>query len=307
MAVRNQSLKFIVPFAMPILLPMVLPMILLVASFQNCSQVDFTAANKGSSAGANIDGNGSPGSVPGTGGVSPCTPQQASKLRVIFVVDDSGSTKTSDAGASVRGSSAIAFLNQNLTSTNLTYSYVYFAASEGSWDFAKSAFTPSGTAKAPISAQPTQAFSAATDALGAVNNFVSNSSNGTIVNPTGTNYQAALKYVQNLVSSDQAANSGFSYAVVFMSDGQPNTGDTSSSALQADVKALVNTAGAGRLTVSTLYFNVANSNDPVEAGIMQDMATAGTGQYVNAVTNSTTLNLSSMIQNIIMVPSVACQ
>lgn len=267
--------------------------------FQNCSKVGFNqvAANGVDNLASIPEATPTASPAPST---SSCTPQQAQKLRVLFIVDDSGSTRSDDSGASVRGTAALDFINQNLSNSNLTYNYSYFAANEGSWDFSSSAFT--ATAASPA---PTQPFGAAAQAVTAVKAFVSDY-NSSFFKENGTDYDLAFQYIQSLVTADEAANPGYNYAVIFMSDGQPNRGNTSSAALVGDVNALLTAAGSGRLTVSTLYFNSSSDGDAGESSLMQAMASAGMGQYVNAVTDSGTLNISSMIQDVIAVPAGAC-
>lgn len=271
-------------------------------AFQNCSKVSFnpeSASLDAESAGSGAaTSTATPASSPSTS--VNCTAQQANNLRIIFVVDDSGSTRTDDSGAKVRGTAALDFINQNLSATNMTYSYNYFAANNGSWDFSSSSFTSTAS-----TALPKQAFGSGSQAVTAVNNFVKNY-NGSFFQENGTDYESSLQYVQNLVLADEAANPGYNYAVIFMSDGQPNRGSSNSTNLSADIAALMNAAGEGRLTLSTVYFNNSQDGDSGEASLMQSMATAGEGQYVNAVTDSSSLNVSSMIQNLLTVPSNAC-
>jgi hypothetical protein len=260
--------------------------------FQNCSGVNFSTEPTSESSVQSTPGG------PSTT-ASPCTPQQATNFKIIFIVDDSGSTDTDDAGANVRAQSALDFIQSNTMYPNLTYNYSFFAAeAAGSWDYTRDLFTSNRL--------PVQAFGSASAAETAVTYFQSNYANNSIFPSSGTDYDLAFKYVQSLVAADEASNPGYSYAVIFMSDGQPNQGNTTPTTLEGDVVSLLNSAGAGRLTVSTLYFNDSKNADSDEATLMADLAVAGMGQYVNAVTDVGTLSISSMIQNLIVVPTKAC-
>jgi hypothetical protein len=231
-----------------------------------------------------------PGGSSSGGSGSSCTPQAAQNLRVMFMVDASGSTQSDDSGAKVRTGAALSFINANLSNTNLSYSYGYFAANEPTYDFSSKGFSNSAS----------EPFGSGSQAVTAVDLFQSTYMS---IQLNGTDYQDALSALGSLVTGDNAANPGkYSYAVIFMSDGQPNRGADTSSAIDALVANLVKVVGSSRLTLSSVYFS--NSPDTSDEGIIDNMAIAGNGQYVNG--DSANLNLNTMIQGILTVPSGAC-
>jgi len=233
-----------------------------------------------------------PGGSSSGGAKSPCTPQMATNLRIMLVVDASGSTISDDAGAKIRVGAMSNFINNNLTDANLTYSLTYFTAvsKEPSYDFSSNAFSTNAS----------MAFGSASQALTAVTDFQNTFAK---ITGNGTDYEYALNAVTALVTADNAANPGkYSYVVVFMSDGEPNTGPDTSAALDPLVASLINLVGPARMTLSSVYFS--NQPDTADENLIDKMALAGNGYYVNG--DNMNLNLNSMIQGIITVPANAC-
>lgn len=232
----------------------------------------------------------SPGGASSGGSPTHCTPQAAQNLRILFVVDASGSTQSDDPGAKVRVGSALDFINNNISDANLSYSFTYFAADEESYDYSTKLF----------SINVTNPFGTGAQAAGAVNLFQSTYQD---VQLNGTDYQDALAAAGALVSADNSANPGlYNYAMIFMSDGEPNRGPDTSSTIDPLVTNLINTVGASRMTLSSVYFS--NSPDSDDESLIDKMAVTGNGQYVNG--DSSNLNLNTMIQSILSVPTNAC-
>ncbi len=233
-----------------------------------------------------------------------CNPQTASDLKIVTVWDASGSTKGDDGKASIRAQTMLDFLSANASQTNLSYSFSFFSAGFSMYDF----LTPSWESQQVAFSEPTQAFGSQTQAVTAVNSFVSLFNAGKI-NGSGTNYQEAFQSIQSAIAADFAKDPKASYVVIFMSDGEPNMGPSTVDTIDPLVTSLMNSVGPGHISVSTVYFWT-GSPTPLETSIMQNIASTGQGQFLSVGTTNNSagsLNLNTMIQNLITVPGVACQ
>lgn len=219
-----------------------------------------------------------------------CTIQSVNRnLRIIFMVDDSGSTKTTDPNDTNRVATVQNFINTYGSKTNLTYSYSYFGDNASTYSISGNNF---GSSAANV-------FGDAADAQSALNKFEALPVGGA----GSTNYDNAFSRIKNIISADDPSQNDQSYVVVFMSDGQPTdlgSGATNQingiTQLAHDLMAL---AVSGRITLSTVYFGPAT--DTQAQNNLQTMAALGSGQFVN--TNTTT---SFSIDNLITVPGTAC-
>jgi hypothetical protein len=209
----------------------------------------------------------------------------------MFVVDESGSTVTTDPDASLRTKTAEYFIKANLNNSLLSYSYSYFFDDAFVFDYSQQNFVspvflqnPIGSANQTL--QVTYKFR---------DDFINNR-----MRSGGTNYEVALKTAADLIQKDKAINSQMSYVVIFMSDGLPTRGG-------AEIGNYVNTirasaGGPDRATVSSVYFG--ESHNLTAKQVMIDVASYGGGEYVDS--NTTQLTFANMIQNIIQVPTGAC-
>jgi hypothetical protein len=239
------------------------------------------------------DGTGSGGTTPGGGGTTgTCTIQNVTQnLRILFMVDDSDSTNTTDPSNSKRVTTIQNFLNTYASKTNLTYSYNFFGTNPSTYSTSSHAF--GNTTSANI-------FGTVADMAGssnsALNEFL------TIGSVGNTNYSAAFTRMQSIIQGDMLNNANENYVVVFMSDGQPTDQGSSAnsqiSGITSITSSLMGLAASGRITVSTVYFGAPDSQ---AQNNLSTMATLGSGQFVN--TNVTT-NFS--IDNLITVPVQAC-
>jgi hypothetical protein len=82
--------------------------------------------------------------------------------------------------------------------------------------------------------------------------------------------------------------------VVFMSDGQPT--DSNTTALTSEVQSIVNLL-PGKITFNTVYYG---NNDAMAAGLLQNMAQVGGGNFLNTATNP--MGLDFAISDLIVVP-----
>jgi hypothetical protein len=114
-----------------------------------------------------------------------------------------------------------------------------------------------------------------------------------------TPYDQAFNGLNSVVSGDSVA--GWDYAVVFMSDGQPNPSLTKAQLLSL-VDGLNQNAmnKQSLLSFSTVYFG--DESDTTAIDRLQSMAKEGQGQFVD--TNQTT---SLNIDEVVTVPGSNCQ
>jgi hypothetical protein len=238
----------------------------------------------------------------------PCAIQDVTRdVRVLFMVDDSGSTFSGAGGVGTdpnythRVDTVQSFIASYGQKTNITYSYSYFGSDVYSWDYTSGAYVlgGSGTAKGDLplnGAIPANPFGDGANTLTAMAAFEKFGSDGS------TNYGGAMQQVVDIINADNPASNSQSYVVIFMSDGQPT--DLGSQAQElANVQSLVTQmAGyvpSGRFTFSTVYFG--SEADTQSQANLKGMATAGGGQFVD--TNVTT---QYSIDSLINVPSQAC-
>lgn len=146
----------------------------------------------------------------------------------------------------------------------------------------------------------------ATAVTGAVSNFLMAKDND------NTPYQAVLNMAASAIKQDISDNGGkpSKYVVVMLTDGMPtdanfSTGNpaTNIANLRAAVADLANVA-PGYITFNTaLYYPSNGSIDPNAKSYLQNMAMAGSGNYVDSVVNASTIPFQ--IDNQVTVPTGA--
>lgn len=282
----------------------------MMAGYQNCAKVSFSAKqDAGNVNGQNIP----PGSVPGA---SPCRDilQTYDKnLRVIFMVDDSGSTFASATGNNpgtdpnfvYRKDSILNFLSVYGSKPNFTYAFGKFGDNRSyAYDINTQLLTQNYG----------EVFGDANNMQNALTVYVNSSDHG-----GGTPYGKAFDILEDIIIHDSPpAGYQTDYAVVFMSDGAPtdvssptNTTKTNTEVINM-VHALTGAAAANNrlVTVNTIYFGPQSGYVDPSTGVtaaaaiehLQVMANAGFGQFINTNTVSGTLQIDSVIT----VPGVAC-
>lgn len=221
----------------------------------------------------------------------PCQIGSATKdIRIMFMVDNSGSTNTTDPNQLYRIQTIQQFIADFGAKTNLTYNFGYFSGtSTQMYDMSLNQFTPA-LAASPIgtSAQLSTAL-LAYDAIA----------------PGGsTPYHAAFTSLQATITADENAGHKQDYAVVFMSDGQPTD---IANPVAANLLGLVDslkaaaTPNGSSLTLTTVYFGP--PGDSASLGNLQNMAIQGGGRFVD------TNNLGAggfVLNDVITVPGT-CQ
>lgn len=254
-----------------------------IASFQNCSKVTFSQDpdfNKPFS--INPDGSINP----------PCVDvleRTTSNLKIIFMVDDSGSTNTTDPDKYYRAQTIQRFIDQYGTKPNLAFGFGNFSASGSIYDSVSRTFKTS----TPVP------FGTGSDLTKALSVYRTLSSDGT------TNYRAAFDTVKNAILTDEAAHPGeFGYSVVFMSDGEPkdidNPVEEGIKQIVGDLLQSVTNAGSGA-TVSSVYFGPSTETRAINN--IKTVAEAGKGQFVDTSAQGGT---DLTIANIITIPGYTC-
>lgn len=254
------------------------------ASFTSSSKSSASAIQSNSSGGSSVASSSSGGSAPICS--NPITPA-TNNLRIIFMVDNSGSTNTTDPQQYYRNQVIQTFLSQYSNNTSLSFAFGYF---EGT-----SAYLFDGSSQSFVK-NANQPFGGAGQLSSALTAYDKIRPNG------NTPYHAGFNEIQNAILADLQSGSGSAnYSVVFMSDGQP-TDVSSSPSLTTNLVAMVQSfAGSiqaqhGAVAVSTVYFNPANNSG--DSANLQAMAQAGGGQFVN-----TNVTSSLVIADLVSVPS----
>lgn len=264
-----------------------------------CNQSYFSPV-PASSLDANNLSSGSAGSASSGPSCSTVLQNTTENLRIMFMVDNSGSTATTDPGQHYRDITVQDFLQQYQAKTNFTYFFGWFSGIDANiWDDPAQTWDVN-TAQAPFGG-PT----ALSDALSAYQQIPPGGS---------TPYNAAFASISGAIQTDEAAGNHWDYVVVFMSDGMPTdlgylSGSSSDiAALDAELVGIVNNLkataaqnGTSKLTLSTVYFGPEGNADPGAIEHLQDMATAGNGQFVD-----TNLTTNLQIADLITVPGTVC-
>ena len=232
-----------------------------------------------------------PETPPGLPGSNvPCTAGSTTEnLRILFMVDNSGSTAATDPNHTYRTKTLNSFLSAYGSHQNLTYSFGYFNGSSAkAYDFSRARFqTTVASPFGPASAMPP-----------VLQKFDSYPPQG------NTPYTAAFRALGALVHLDETSGVKQNYVVVFMSDGIPTDiyGDASIeiSNLVRELRTEVESNGSSLLTVSSVYFGPDDDADSIHN--LEVVARSGQGQFVD--TNK--LASALQINDVITVPG-SCQ
>jgi hypothetical protein len=207
----------------------------------------------------------------------------------MFMVDNSGSTATTDPAHDIRVKTVQSFIQNYGTHTNLTYSFGYFSGTTAKeYDGHTSTFD----------SVPTVPFGNSSFLTSALNLYSTYAPGGS------TPYTAAFNSMQSVVQEDETAGTRENYVVVFMSDGMPTdiTGNQPSAIITMvdHLRTTVQNDSTSLLTVSAVYFGP--ENDASAIGNLTTMASEGQGQFVD--TNQ--LSSALQINDVITVPG-SCQ
>ncbi len=252
--------------------------------FQNCSQVSFTpdSANALNSV-EGLSNNG--------GGADPnCRidyTNAAADVKVLFLVDASGSNDITDRGQVWRLATLNSFVDAYKNKNNFFYGLLTFQGT---------------TAKPQI----------ATGGVGVFTNNLSTVAQGIAsfdanIDGGSTPYDAALNLAKSIIMEDLAipASKPTAYAVVMISDGVPTNdrykGVNGINNLKTDVKALADIA-PGKITVNSVYLYNAAKPSNSEEEYLRAMASVGGGTFIFADSKQ-----AISIADSIKVPKEICQ
>lgn len=245
--------------------------------FQACSsRLSFSSvADSAASTSSSGDTSGS------TSSSSTCTVSTTSEsLRIIFMVDNSGSTADTDPSEYYRITAVQNFLSAYGSNANFTYGFGYFAG-DSAYLYDASTGTFSSNASSPFGSA-----SFLSAALTAYEN---------VPDDGDTPYQAAFQTVQSAISKDSTTSN---YVLIFMSDGGPtdlnSPIDTSIVSIVDNLKTITENKGH-LITVSSVYFGPDDDSDAKDH--LEVMASEGGGQFFD--TNTTT---ELEVDDIITVP-----
>lgn len=219
---------------------------------------------------------------------APCNVGTSKKdLRIMFMVDDSGSTNTTDPSKKYRVQTLQQFIHDYGGNSNLSYTFSYFSGITAmEFDMTSRAFTQR------LAADPVGNSGELSTALLSYEALKSDGN---------TPYKAAFTSLADTVRADENAGNKQDYVVVFMSDGQPTdiSGAANLNALVTSLKTAA-AANGSDLLLSTVYFGPAT--DTASIANLSGMAKAGGGQFVD--TNKLAAG-GLVINDIISVPG--CQ
>ena len=200
----------------------------------------------------------------------------------------SGCAPPTDPKKSFRGGSISTFFNANQASSMFSWGFLTFSGSSAQSYIMKNSMPSFGDSIAMQSA---------------ISSFGSDTDQG------GTPYIAALNYAKSVVSNDSGlVASGILaplYEIIFLSDGYPSDalmsdGSVDFPSINAAISDISNLA-SGRIYFSAVYYGTIN--DPTAANTLQNMASVGKGQFVNANTQTTS---AIAINNLITIPVGDC-
>ena len=259
-----------------------------------CSKVYFTASNPNT---------GQQVQTPPPVLVTPVPPKcvgtidkTTENLRIIFMVDNSGSTLTTDPSQLIRVQTLKNFITKYGAKTNFTYSFGYFADSTFIFSPDSQKFI-----NVTLKGLPASVFGTSADLTRALTLFTQIQGNG------GTNYGDALGAVHEMIAQDPTSKLLWNYILVFMSDGQPtDVFDPVLPALRSMIDSVTTAAIAkgGLATTSMVLFDP--SSDTQYSSSLENlsaMGSEGKGQFFD--TNFPPVG-GLAIDDIISVPGQSC-
>lgn len=280
--------------------------VLLVLVFQNCSQPSFTelasksAVSESGTGSAQDTGLPNDPSSPNATDSGTCVPTSVtsnSVVKVLFVVDASGSNVMNVGGPGTDPDKAwrLATLNNFIDSYKNRANFNF-----GLISFKRDSATPH------IQSNGKAIF---TNNITVVSAGVTSFKNTEDVGATP--YKAALAMTKDIIANDLSVNAAqkATYVVVLISDGQP-TDYSSPEEVIPDVAA-IRALAPSRVSLNSVFYYPATSH--IEPMFLEEMiatatkyltnvATAGGGKFIKALTNEV-LN----IDNTVVVPGMSCQ
>lgn len=198
-------------------------------------------------------------------------------LKVLFVVDNSSSTDSTDKGKYFRVGSMRNFFSQFDGKSGFSWGLIAFSANITSYF---------GSNVEPAFARSGAIFGSAIDHYSKI---------GT---EGGTDYTSALAAARAAIAHDPDLNDQVLpplYLVIFMSDGEPYPADQH---VSAEVQSIMDVA-PGRVSVNTVYFGQEVAENEARLQAMSDI---GKGRFFNTNVVGTKIDFASAAQ----LPSKAC-
>lgn len=230
--------------------------------FQNCSKVNFKATNDGKEIKTDTGG-------PNCHEVLNTITK---KVKVIYVVDVSGSNDQTDPDQNVRAGSISRFYNSYSSKTNFGWNGISFSGTTAVTRLLE------GDGKT------------VTDLVAWLNNHDDDGD---------TPYVASLDKTVEVINSIPVVDAETKYIVVFLSDGRPDP-DVADDVLKKEVDDIVNT-NPGRVSLNTVYYGPYSQ---AAADRLKMMAVQGGGNFLDANKNSTG-NMFD-IADLVIVPGEVC-
>jgi uncharacterized protein YegL len=258
-------------------------------AFQNCSKVTFTG--EPAAAASNVANGITGDNTNPTPGADPtCRVEMVNTtkpVKVLFLIDTSGSNQNTDAGKVWRLETINSFINVYGSKTNFEFGFATFQGT---------------SAISLITKENHGVFSNnMTDINQAIMDFKNTQDYG------ATPYDAAIAVVKNMIIYDQSvkASKDVAYVVVMISDGMPTNTTyvdpaTGMDALTKDVNSLL-TAAPGQIGLNTVFLYNQSAPDTFQKSYLQKIADLGTGVFIEA-TSKQTLQISDTVQ----VPGKTC-
>ncbi len=255
----------------------------LTVSFQNCAQSNFSAG-AGDAASNRLGGGYDPNDPLTADLLAVCNKTTfetiTKKLRIVLIVDNSGSTLQTDPNK-FRQASIQDLLSRYSGKANFSWQIILFNGTT-----ARALINKNGNVNDPV-------FADAAAAQAALDVFKAEAGTG------NTPYLAALRKAEDAIRLDPEFNSADApvYVTMFMSDGQP-TDSNDSQILEAE-KTLLDRAPT-RITLNSLYFG--QDNKQTEIARLKSMSDLGKGQFTNITSQQAVIK----IDDISVVPQSGC-
>ena len=217
-------------------------------------------------------------------------------LRIMFMVDNSGSTFDTDPDQFIRVQTIKNFIKKYGNKVNFTYSFGFFSSDTYIFNIEAQKFV-----NIQMKGIPRSVFGNSHDLSQALNIF------GRLDGSGDTNYAPALNAVKGMISQDSLGKSSWNYVLIFMSDGQPSDiSEPVAENLERKIEQLTKAAenNSRSITVSTVLFDpLANSQYFSSAENLKAIASSGKGQFFD--TNFPPIG-GLAIDDIISVPGKIC-
>lgn len=223
----------------------------------------------------------------GDGTCSPAQIKQGSVVKVLFLVDGSGSnfgangSLPSDPDKQWRIDTVGRFVDAHIDNSNIQYNFTLFKGT---------------TAKSHVNPNGEPGFTSDRNAVAeGFRSFMNVADGG------NTPYKAALRAARNMIAADlqDHASDGATYAVVFVSDGHPTDYKQAHDVIP-DASAIKNLAPE-RITLNSVYYSAQKINASAPQ-YLKSIANIGDGAFIVASTKK-----RLQLDNVIRISGVSCR